>query len=324
MTSVLVDLDVAEGHFLATPILQPCGRKILAKGHRLEASDLATLASEGLQQVWVIRLDQGDREENAVLDALIPLAVRGAVDIRRTPGGRADFHATQDSALIVHPEPMGAINRSGVAVMCTQSQFRYLRSGERIAALRARPFAAPALAVDQLAYRLGDLGPAIEVKPIREPRLGVIYTDPANPDRARTLFEPAVRARMARYSLHRTMERTARESADDLRPLLEDFLRRKTDVVLVPSTISPATPDDVLGFVLAEMGATIEHFLAPIEPGSLLMLAYLEGMAVVSAPGCFRSPKDNGLDLILPPLIARHRVGTLQVSNLGAGGLLGM
>jgi molybdenum cofactor cytidylyltransferase len=63
--------------------------------------------------------------------------------------------------------------------------------------------------------------------------------------------------------------------------------------------------------------------LAPVEPGNLLMLAYKDDVPIVSAPGCFRSAKPNVVDLILPPLLARYRVTSWEVTCLGHGGLLG-
>jgi len=66
----------------------------------------------------------------------------------------------------------------------------------------------------------------------------------------------------------------------------------------------------------------IERFLAPVEPGNLLLLAYAGDVPVLSAPGCFRSPKPNVVDLLLPPLLARYRVAAAEVASLGHGGLL--
>jgi molybdenum cofactor cytidylyltransferase len=42
----------------------------------------------------------------------------------------------------------------------------------------------------------------------------------------------------------------------------------------------------------------------------------------VAAPGCFRSPKANVVDLVLPPLLARHRLSIDEISTFGHGGLL--
>jgi molybdenum cofactor cytidylyltransferase len=93
-------------------------------------------------------------------------------------------------------------------------------------------------------------------------------------------------------------------------------------VILIASTTAPAGPDDVVGRALRRLGCRLERFLAPVEPGNLLLLAYAGDIPVVAAPGCFRSPKPNIVDILLPPLLARYRVGSAEVAGLGHGGLL--
>lgn len=67
----------------------------------------------------------------------------------------------------------------------------------------------------------------------------------------------------------------------------------------------------------------MERFLAPVEPGNLLLLGYYDEVPIVSAPGCFRSTTLNVVDLILPPTLARYRISASEVAALRHGGLLG-
>jgi molybdenum cofactor cytidylyltransferase len=103
---------------------------------------------------------------------------------------------------------------------------------------------------------------------------------------------------------------------------LEHLLRHQPTVVLIASTTAPAGPSDAVGKAIERIGCKLERFLAPVEPGNLLLLAYAGEIPVVAAPGCFRSPKPNVVDLLLPPLLARYRVSAAEVARLGHGGLL--
>ena len=78
-----------------------------------------------------------------------------------------------------------------------------------------------------------------------------------------------------------------------------------------------------MGRALIKTGAQIERFLAPVEPGNLMMLAYQNDIPIVAAPGCFRSAKPNVVDLVMPPLLAKYRISTWELACLGHGGLLG-
>ena len=103
---------------------------------------------------------------------------------------------------------------------------------------------------------------------------------------------------------------------------LTHLVRSKPSVILVASTTAPAGPEDVVGRSLVRIGCQLERFLAPVEPGNLMLLAYKDEVPIISAPGCFRSARPNVVDLMLPPLLARYRVTGWEVACLGHGGLL--
>jgi molybdenum cofactor cytidylyltransferase len=46
----------------------------------------------------------------------------------------------------------------------------------------------------------------------------------------------------------------------------------------------------------AEDPARIEHFGTPVDAGNLLLIGTAKGHPVIAAPGCARSPKENGFD----------------------------
>jgi molybdenum cofactor cytidylyltransferase len=60
----------------------------------------------------------------------------------------------------------------------------------------------------------------------------------------------------------------------------------------------------------------------PVDPGNLLLLCELAGKPVIGAPGCARSPKENGFDWVLSRLLAKVPVTREDIASLGVGGLL--
>jgi molybdenum cofactor cytidylyltransferase len=69
-------------------------------------------------------------------------------------------------------------------------------------------------------------------------------------------------------------------------------------------------------------GGRLIHFGMPVDPGNLLVLGELNGRPVLGAPGCARSPKENGFDWVLHRLLADIPVKPEDVTALGVGGLL--
>ena len=131
-----------------------------------------------------------------------------------------------------------------------------------------------------------------------------------------------MRQRLERFAVSANFVLACAEEETAVSRALQHLIRSKPSVVLVASTTAPAGPEDVIGRAMARGGAHIERFLAPVEPGNLLLLAYKDEIPILSAPGCFRSAKSNVVDLMLPPLLARYHVSGWEVGCLGHGGLL--
>ena len=60
----------------------------------------------------------------------------------------------------------------------------------------------------------------------------------------------------------------------------------------------------------------------PVDPGNLLLIADARGRPLLGAPGCARSPKENGFDWVLMRLLAGLKVSREAITGMGVGGLL--
>ena len=79
---------------------------------------------------------------------------------------------------------------------------------------------------------------------------------------------------------------------------------------------------DVIPAAVEAVGGRIEHFGMPVDPGNLLLVGEARGRPVLGAPGCARSPKENGFDWVLMRLLAGLPVPRADITGLGVGGLL--
>ena len=209
------------------------------------------------------------------------------------------------------------------AVIATSLNFSYAVAGQRFATVKSAPFAVAKSDLDGLVSMLRERGPIVQARPMRGCSVAVLYTDSIDGERARQMFESIMRQRLERFGISSGVTLSCVEDEESVTRSLTTLLRSRPSLVLVASTTAPAGPEDVVGRALARAGGQLERFLAPVEPGNLMMLAYSNDIPIISAPGCFRSAKANVVDLMLPPLLARYRVSTREVACLGHGGLLG-
>jgi molybdenum cofactor cytidylyltransferase len=143
MKAQTVNVKASTGRILCSTIFRAGGRKLLAKGHMLSEEDIRLLETEGLNEVWVTELEDGEvGEDDAVCQAAREIGC-GCLEIRLAAGGRANLFATEDCCLLVDDELLRQINCTASIVIATGVNFSMAKAGQRIATVKSAPFAVP-------------------------------------------------------------------------------------------------------------------------------------------------------------------------------------
>src|SRR5262249_4090855 len=103
---------------------------------------------------------------------------------------------------------------------------------------------------------------------------------------------------------------------------LDEVLKQGAELVIVFGASAIADRRDVIPAAVEAIGGRIEHFGMPVDPGNLLLVGDARGRPVLGAPGCARSPKENGFDWVLMRLLAGLDVPRTAITGMGVGGLL--
>jgi len=322
MRAQTVDVKSSTGRILCCTVFRPGGKKLLAKGHVISDEDVRVLESEGMETIWVTELEDGEIGEDDAVCAVASEMGCGSFEVRLAAGGRANLLATENCSVLVDDQLLTQINCTASVVIATSLNLSYAVAGQRIATIKSAPFAVAKEQLDAVVGILKERGPILQARPVRSPSVGVLYTDPLSGERARVLFENIMRQRLERFGVSTNFAMACLEDETSVVRCFHHLMRSKPCVILVASTTAPAGPEDVIGQAMVKVGGQVERFLAPVEPGNLLLMAYKDEVPIVSAPGCFRSAKPNVVDLILPPLLARYQVTGWELAGLGHGGLL--
>jgi molybdenum cofactor cytidylyltransferase len=323
MKAQTVEVKSSNGRVLCCTVFRSGGKKLLAKGHTISDEDIKVLESEGMESIWVTELEEGEVGEDEAVCAVASEMGCGSFEIRLAAGGRANLLATEKCCVLVDDDLLKQINCTASVAIATALNFSFATPGQRISTIKSAPFAVSQAQLEAVTGILKERGPILQARPMRNASVGVLYTDPLNGERARLLFENIMRQRLEHFGVAANFALSCTEDEASVGRSLQHLLRSKPSVILVASTTAPAGPEDVVGQAMCKMGGHVERFLAPVEPGNLLLLAYKDDIPMISAPGCFRSAKTNVVDLLLPPLLARYRVSGWEVGGLGHGGLLG-
>src|SRR3982074_2563295 len=193
-----VDVKASSGRILCCTVFRAGGKKLLAKGHVISDEDARMLETEGMSEVWVTELEEGEvGEDEAVMQVASEISC-GSLEIRLAAGGRANLFATEPCCALVDDDLLKQINCTASLAIATVPNFSFAKAGQRIATVKSTPFAVAKSQLEAVISILNERGPILQARPIRTPIVGVLYTDPVEGDRGRQLFESIMRQRLGR------------------------------------------------------------------------------------------------------------------------------
>jgi len=300
------------------------GDLVLKKGTLIGPSEVAALKAAGVKEIVVVRLEPGDvSEDQAAADIA---AAAGGPNLRadRAFTGRCNLFAEHAGVLVVDKDAVDRLNRIDEAVtLATLPAYKPVVEGEMIATVKIIPFAVAAAARDKAVAEAQKAKPVIRIAPYKVRKIGIVST--LLPGLSPKVVEKTLKitaTRIAPAGASIIAERRVPHDKTALAGAIDEVLKLGAELVIVFGASAIADRRDVIPMAIEAIGGEIEHFGMPVDPGNLMLIGNLNGAAVVGAPGCARSPKENGFDWVLMRMLAGIPVSRADITGMGVGGLL--
>ncbi|MCB1430070.1 MAG: molybdopterin-binding/glycosyltransferase family 2 protein [Nitratireductor sp.] len=310
----------AEGAILAHGLRLPGGIAI-RKGTVLAHGDISAIIAAGIDEVIVARAESDDIGENDAAYAIANALVGPGLRAEAAATGRVNLYATADGLFVADAEKVNSINRIDPGItLATLPNLLEVNSGRMVATVKIIPYAVDGAAVASAAAAAGNGVIAINAYSPR--RIGVVATQ--LPSLKPSVMDKTIRVLKGRLAISGSSivreirtEHLQEAVAAGIRALIGE-----SDIVLVFGASAICDVDDVIPTAIKAEGGKVLHFGMPVDPGNLMLLGEVDGKPVIGAPGCARSPAENGFDWILQRLIAGRKVTADEITGMGVGGLL--
>ena len=317
-----VPLSEAEGGISVHSIRQ--GGLVLKKGTLIGKAEIAALETAGIPELTVARLEPGDVPEDTAAGEIAAAIAGEGVHVERAFTGRSNLFAESAGVLVVDRAAVDALNRVDASItLATLPAFAPVVAGKMIATVKIIPFAVSQHARDAALAAAAKAQPLVRVAPYRVRRLGIVST--VLPGLADKVIEKTLRItaeRIAPAGARIVAERRVPHETAALAAAIQEVLDAGAELVIVFGASAIADTRDVIPAAVEAVGGEIGHFGMPVDPGNLLLIARAQGRPVLGAPGCARSPKENGFDWVLMRLLAGLDVTREDIIAMGVGGLL--
>ncbi|MGL4438265.1 MAG: NTP transferase domain-containing protein [Bosea sp. (in: a-proteobacteria)] len=298
------------------------GDLVLKKGVVVTAAHIESMAAAGVGEVVVALADAGDLGEDAAALRLAGELAGFGVEIEAPFTGRSNLFSRENGLLVIDADAIDAANMVDEAItIATLQPLKKVGVGEMIATVKIIPFAVQEALVTRAAMLLRD---AVHVMPFTKKRVAVISTTlpglkPSVIDKTLAALDERLQG-LALCSAINDL-RVPHETSALVAALSEAVLAR-ADIIVVFGASAITDRRDVIPAAVEAAGGRIEHLGMPVDPGNLLLLGELGGAHIIGAPGCARSPRENGFDWVLQRLFADLSVKRDDIQRMGIGGLL--
>ena len=317
----------AEGSILAHS--QPLSSGKLSKGQPLQAADIARLIAEKISTVIACRLEPGDLTEDEAAERLSVAIQRKGLSRSPASTGRVNFYASENGLFLADRPVVDHINSVDPAItLACLADRRDVRAGDLVATIKIIPLAVAGASVES-AVAMFQRVQAFEVAPYRAHRVHLVATQlpslkPSVMEKTTRVLEARLMPSASRLVSERRVDHRAEAVAEALRAALEET-RRERDappLIVIFGASAVADAEDVIPSAIRLAGGSVEQVGLPVDPGNLLVLGHVEGVPVIGAPGCARSPKENGFDWVLNRILAGYPPDHAEMTGWGVGGLL--
>jgi molybdenum cofactor cytidylyltransferase len=321
-----VPLAEAAGKILGHNIAGADGKRLLRKGKPLTAEDVAALAALGRQSVYVAALAPDDVDENAAARRVARAIAGPGLRLPGAASGRANALASTLGILRIDAARLNRLNEHEGLTVASLAGHSPVHPNQIVATVKVIPFALPEATVRTAEGIAAEAEPVLRVDPLPPRAVSVVFSgSPALRDRLVADFAPLLERLEALGAQVVSLDFVALEDEAGEAVLARTLEARRaagSEMMVLAGETAIMDRHDIVPRAIERAGGQVEALGAPVDPGNLLMVAYLDGVPVVGAPGCARSRKVNIVDWVLPRLLAGDRLSRADITALGHGGLL--
>lgn len=324
----LIRTQEAVGHVLCHDITQiikgVTKDAVFRKGHVVREEDIPVLLSVGKDTLYIWEKEAGMLHENEAAEILYDLCKNDHMVPSDVKEGKIEVLAARDGLLKVDVERLRQVNALGEMMIATRHGNFPVKKGDKLAGTRVIPLVIAEEKMEEAKTLCGDT-PLLELKPFAPKKVGIITTgNEVFYGRIEDTFTPVLEKKVEEYQSKTMYHTVLNDDHEKITNAILEAIEQGAEMVLCSGGMS-VDPDDKTPLAIKNTGATVVSYGAPVLPGAMFLIAYLEKdgkqIPIMGLPGCVMYAKRTIFDLILPRVMADDPVTQADLAALGNGGL---
>lgn len=291
------------------------------KGHIVRSEDVEELLKMGKEHLYVWEYTEGYLHEDEAAKRISRAAAAGGIELTEPREGKINLVATERGLLKINVEALFEVNDVDEIAVATQHTNQLVEKGSIVAGVRVIPLIIKEEKIEEVKDICRLAHPLIEIKPLYPLRTAIITTgNEVYYGRITDRFGPVIINKLENLGCPVTKHILLPDDSGQISAAVKELVSQGVEMVIVTGGMS-VDPDDATPGAVKATGADIITYGAPLFPGAMFLLAYLNDIPIVGLPGCVMYHKATVFDLVLPRLLTGERLSRQDLTRLGHGGL---
>ncbi|RQD79378.1 molybdopterin-binding protein, partial [Desulfonatronospira sp. MSAO_Bac3] len=296
---------------------------VIKRGQEINFSDICRLQQIGRQNLYTEAApsEQDWVHEDEAAESFARAMAGEGVELGLPPReGRVNLKAGRDGLLVVQKDNLLAFNLVPQVMCASRQNSMLVKKDSVIAGTRAIPLYLPRSNFNK-AMQVLNQGPLFKILPLMQKKVGLLITgtevfEGIIQDR----FEPIIKDKVQKLGSEVNKSIICPDDKEEIKTCLTRLLDSGCDMIITTAGLS-VDPDDVTRKAIQEAGASEMLYGAPILPGAMTMLCWIDSVPVIGVPACALYFKTTSFDLLLPRLLAGLKITRLDLAQMADGSL---
>ncbi|WP_434512457.1 molybdopterin-binding protein [Desulfitobacterium sp. AusDCA] len=292
------------------------------KGHIVQKEDIPVLLSMGKEHIYVWNQTPGLVHENEAAERLAKAVAGPGLTFSETKEGKVNLIAKHDGLIYASEKGILALNSLEYIVLATLHNHRPVTKGQKIAGTRIVPLMIEEeviLEAERIAHEFQE--PLLQIRPLLSHQIGIVTTgSEVFHGRIEDKFGPVLRAKAEKWGSDIIGQSYAADDISMIQEKIREHIHNGAEMVFVTGGMS-VDPDDVTPAAIRGLGADVVTYGAPVLPGAMFLLAYLNGIPIMGLPGCVMYSRTTVFDLVATRILTGERLTRKDIAQYGHGGL---
>lgn len=308
-----------------TQIIKDTKKGVLfKKGHVIAQEDIPLLLSCGKDHLFVWEKKEGILHENEGAQILYELCNNEHMTASEINEGKKEIYADCDGLFKIDREKLIAVNCLGEMMIAARHGDTSVKKGDLLGGMRIIPLVIEERKME-IAKEAAKGDPIFTLLPFKKKKVGIVTTgNEVFYGRIKDSFTPVIIEKMNSYPSEIMGQKLCNDDKDFIKDTILELIDEGAQMVICTGGMS-VDPDDRTPGAIADTGARVVAYGAPVLPGAMMMLAYYEKDAkqipILGLPGCVMYARSTIFDILLPRIMADDEIKLEEIAQLGEGGL---